>query len=332
MTAPEVWTALQRQSLFITGGTGFVGKWLVECLLHADRELDLGLNLCLLSRSPARFAQDSPRLAESPAVRVVQGDVVDFDFPQQTFSMVIHAALPVAPPQGGAGQLQPLAQDGARRVCELAAARGARRLLHISSGAVYGAPMQAPTLIEDAPWNDALSGNDYTQAKRLAEAVVSEPWPFEVSIARCFAFIGPCLQPSSGSAAAQFIEASAVGNGIVVQGTGEAVRSYQYASDMARWLLTTLALGKPGRAYNIGSDAAVTIANLANEIARVAENAVAVQIAGNAVAGLAGQRYVPDVKRADEELGLRNAVNLEEAIRRTLAWRRTTLETSTVPT
>ncbi len=332
LTSPKVWAGLRKQSLFITGGTGFVGKWLLESLLHADRELELGLKLSVLTRDPDRFAHASPHLAEASAVALVRGDVIDFKFPQEKFSAVIHAALPVAPPQAGSGELERLAQVGARHVCELAAASGARRLLHISSGAVYGAQERAAALSEDTSWSDAGTANDYTRAKRLAEAVVREEWPFDATIARCFAFIGPCLLPSSGSAAAQFIEQAVLGKGIVVQGTGEAVRAYQYAGDMARWLLSCLVLGATGRAYNVGDDHGVTIARLADEITRVAQTGVPVRIAGQPTPGLAGNRYVPDVRRAAEELGLRNAVDLEEGIRRTLAWHKARQALSTAST
>lgn len=320
LTAPAVWAGLRRQSLFITGGTGFVGKWLLECLLHANRELELDLTLTVLTRTPDSFARTSAHLAKAPAVQLVQGDVVDFNFPGGNFSLVLHAALPVATLQTGGGELQRLAEAGARRVCEFAAARGALRLLHVSSGAVYGPQSDSTPLTEDAPWSDASAVNEYTRAKRLAETVVAQAWPFEVVIARCFAFIGPYLLASSGAAAAQFVEQAARGRGIVVEGTGDAVRTYQYAGDMARWLLSALVLGAPGRAYNIGNDVAVTIAQLAGEVTRLADTGIPLHVAGRATAGLAGNRYVPDVRRAFAELGLSNAVGLEEGIRRTLSW------------
>lgn len=103
---------------------------------------------------------------------------------------------------------------------------------------------------------------------------MTQPWPFEVVVARCFAFLGPYLLPSSGAAAAQFIAQAANGQGMVVQGSGEAIRTYQYAGDMARWLLSCLALGAPGRAYNVGGDNEVTIAELAGEVTRVARTGI----------------------------------------------------------
>jgi nucleoside-diphosphate-sugar epimerase len=322
LTSPDVWTGLRKQSLFITGGTGFVGKWLLECLLHAERAMGLGIALTVLTRDPEAFGRTSPHLALSSAVTLVRGDVQDFTAPAGEFSSVIHAALPVAPPQSGEGTLHQLAQAGARRVCEFAASSGARRLLHISSGAVYGTQRTAEPLAEETIWDDAEVVNDYTRGKRLAETVVLQHRPFDVVIARCFAFIGPYLLPSSGAAAAQFIEEAASGQGIGVQGTGEAVRTYQYAADMARWLLSCLVLGTPGRVYNIGSDRTVTIAGLAAAVTRLAGTGIPPRIAGRPAQGLAGHRYVPDLRRARAELGLTNAVDLEEGIRRTLAWGR----------
>lgn len=322
LTTPSVWVGLREQSLFITGGTGFVGRWLLECLLHAEREMNLGLSLTVLTRDPDKFIAASGHLATAPAVTLVRGDVLDFEFPTGSFSSVIHAALPVAPPESANGELQRIAEAGARRVCEFAAASRARRLLHVSSGAVYGAQRAPGPLAEDTTWNEADADNDYTRAKRIAETVVGQHLPLDVVTARCFAFVGPGLLPSSGAAAAQFIEAAAMGKRIVVQGTGEAVRAYQYAGDMVRWLLSCLILGVTGRAYNIGSDADLTIERLASEVTRLANTGMQVQIVGQATPGLAGAHYVPDVRRARTELGLINAVDLEEGIRRTLAWRR----------
>lgn len=320
LTAPQVWAGLRNQSVFLTGGTGSVGKWLLECLLHAEHVLKLGLTLTVLTRDPDRFTQGSPRLAKAAAVELLKGDIADFALPRRPFSSVIHAALPVAPSQSTAGDLEKLAVAGARRACALAAASGAHRFLHISSGAVYGSTTGAQAFGEDQPWSEADDTNAYTRAKRGAESVVSEVWPFDVVIARCFAFLGPYLQGTSGAALAQFVEQAVHGKGIVVQGTGEAVRSYQYASDMARWLLSCLVLGASGRAYNVGGDAAVTIAQLADEVTRVAGTGIPVHVAGQPARGLAGPRYVPSLRRATEELGLVNAVGLEEGIRRTLSW------------
>lgn len=328
---PQVWERLRGASIFITGGTGFVGKWLVASLLHADVVHRLGLRLSVLTRRPQQLVRSCPYWAGDGRLRLVRGDLQDFEFPGEPFTHVVHAALPVAPSPAtsaaeGGGALSRLAEQGARRACEFAAAAGAHRFLHISSGAVYGTGQAAADFMEDrapaalAPGEAAP--NEYTRAKRLAEAVVLDSrWPFAVSVARCFAFVGPYLMPEGGTAAAQFVERAQAGLPIIVRGSGMDRRSYQYAGDMARWLITLLVLGGPGRAYNVGSDEDISITELARAIASVASNQLQVIVEGRSAPGLAGSFYVPTLARARDELGLHNRVSLSDGLRRMLAWR-----------
>jgi nucleoside-diphosphate-sugar epimerase len=73
------------------------------------------------------------------------------------------------------------------------------------------------------------------------------------------------------------------------------------------------------RAYNVGSEQAVTIAELAQRVAALAPGKPVVRILGTASDRI-GSRYVPDIARAQSELGLVPRVHLDDAITRTLAW------------
>ena len=317
-TRLDVWQGLRGQRLFLTGGTGFVGKWLLEALSAADARMGLGLRVTVLTRDAAAFRARHPRLAAAPLLHWHEGDVADFAFPPGSFDLVVHAALPASTHAGEAGKLVATAQAGLQRVCAFARAAGVRRLLHVSSGAVYGPVAESRPVAEDQAWAEPAP-NAYTEAKRAAERLCAGDWPFDVVVARLFAFAGPYLETTGGSAAAQFTAAAAEGREIVVQGTGEAVRSFQYPADMARWLLTLLVLGRPGAAYNVGSEEAASILELARRVAAAA--GVGHRVLGAAAPGLAGSYYVPDTARARRELGLVNTVPLAAALRRTLAWR-----------
>lgn len=316
LTAPGVWEALRSQTIFLSGGTGFIGRWLVEALLHADRELGLGVTLTVLSRDPAAFRARCPHLA-SPALRLHAGDVAQFSFPPGGHAFAVHAALPVA--GSGPSSLLDVGREGAARVAGFARQAGTQRLLHISSGAVYGpgAGQHGP-IGEDDAWDTAPPPNDYTATKRAEEAVLAQALPGRVVTARCFAFMGPGLSAATGTAAAQFIAQAASGQPVSMSGDGSTVRSYQYASDMARWLLTLLALGPAGSAFNVGSGDAVSIGELARRIHRAAGIGADPATAATPAASRAGNVYVPSVARAGRELGLANHVPLDDAIARSL--------------
>jgi dTDP-glucose 4,6-dehydratase len=142
----------------------------------------------------------------------------------------------------------------------------------------------------------------------------------EVKIARCFTFLGPYMSLDEHFAIGNFIRDQMNGGPIRVLGDGRGVRSYMYAGDLMRWLWTILLLGRSGRAYNVGSEAPVSIAEVAEAVAGALSPRVEVEIAGNRNRAGAAPHYVPSTARAREELGLNCRVGLREAIQRTQAW------------
>ena len=141
-------------------------------------------------------------------------------------------------------------------------------------------------------------------------------------IARCFAFVGPHLPLDKHFAIGNFIGTAIDRQPIHIKGDGTPRRSWLYMSDLAVWLWTMLARGKPGRAYNVGSDAGYSIAEAAQLTAATLAPGLAIQIDGTSVPGAPLNSYVPDIERARIELGLNVTVPLEDALRRTAAWYR----------
>src|SRR2546423_10281639 len=84
--------ALRGARMFITGGTGFFGTWLLESLAAANARLQLGIGATVLSRDPDAFRTRHPHLATVPGFDWCRGDVRDFRIPTDVFSHVVHAA------------------------------------------------------------------------------------------------------------------------------------------------------------------------------------------------------------------------------------------------
>jgi dTDP-glucose 4,6-dehydratase len=325
-----LWDELRGQRLFITGGTGFVGCWLLETFLWANDELALNASVVVLTRNRAAFRRKAPHLADHSALRMIEGDVRCFDFPEGGFSHVIHAATDSSATLNDNDPLLMFETivSGTRRTLEFASRCNARRFLLTSSGAVYGPQPADMTLIpeEYGGGPDASSPRSaYAEGKRAAEllcAMYAKQHGLQATIARCFAFVGPYLPLNAHFAVGNFIRDGLRGGPIGVVGDGTPFRSYLYASDLAIWLWTILLRGQPMRPYNVGSEVALTINKVAQLVSEEFLPAVPIQVARLPIAGTPAERYVPAVTRANAELGLRVTVPLEDAIRRTLAWHR----------
>jgi nucleoside-diphosphate-sugar epimerase len=319
-----LWDELRGKRLFITGGTGFFGCWLLESFLWANDKLGLKAEAVVLTRDPAAFMKKVPHLARHPAIQCHEGDVRNFRFPEGAFSHVIHAATEASARLNAENPLLMFDTivEGTRRVLDFTVQSGARKFLLTSSGAVYGRQpsnmRHVPESYQGAP--DTLNPSSaYGEGKRAAEllcALYAKQHNLEPKIARCFAFVGPYLRLDLHYAIGNFIRDALRGGAINIIGDGTPYRSYLYAADLAVWLWTILLRGYPGIAYNVGSGRDLTIGEVASIVAECTK-ANPVRICEQVTEKSNLERYVPDVTRAEMDLNLIVRVDLEEAIRRT---------------
>jgi dTDP-glucose 4,6-dehydratase len=320
----DLWEDLRGQRIFITGGTGFFGCWLLESFLFANQQLDLKTSASILTRRPDSVKQTLPHLMLDPAITLIKGDVRNFEFPKGEYSHVIHAATET-------NLIEPLDKfisniEGTRRVLDFALAAGTSKFLFTSSGAVYGKQPSNMTHVPES-YSGAPETSDlitaYGQSKRASEflcTAYANKYGFQSTIARCFAFVGPRLPLDSNYAIGNFIRDAMKGNTIQIGGDSTPYRSYLYAADLAIWLWTILLRGQSCYPYNVGSENDLTISDLARMVARTLAPSVSIQIAKKHIRDTPVERYVPMTRRAKNELGLHEFTKLSDAIQRTAQW------------
>jgi nucleoside-diphosphate-sugar epimerase len=323
-----LWDEMRNQRLFITGGTGFFGCWLVESFAHINRTLDLNAHATILTRSPRAFTRKCPHLAADPAITLLAGDVRNFEFPSGDFPFIIHAATEASAVQLAEDPQAMLTTilEGTDRTLQFASTHNTRKLLFTSSGAVYGPqPPNITHVPEDyvTPETSLKDLNIYAQGKRTAEEMCAQcasQFPIEIKIARCFAFVGPHLLLDAHFAIGNFLRNALHNQSIAIAGDGTPLRSYLYAADLAIWLWTILFRAPSMQPINVGSEEAISIADLASTIIATLNPALEIKIARPATPGVPPLQYVPSTQRARQQLGLKQLIPLEEAIRRTAAW------------
>lgn len=319
-----LWDELREQQIFISGGTGFFGCWLLESFLWINKCLNLKAKATVLTRNIANFANKYPHLYNNASLSFCEGDVKNFEFPAGHFSHIIHAATDT-------NSENPLAlfaaiSQGTAHMLEFARYAQAKKFLLTSSGAVYG---RQPEDLSHLPENYLPqlnlfdSKSSYALGKCTAEHLCylhSQKSGLEIKIARCFAFVGPYLPLNGHYAIGNFISDGLKGLPIKVKGDGTPFRSYLYAADLTLWLWTILFRGKSNYPYNVGSDEAYSIAQIAKLVAHSFDSPPEVEIVVEKKSGNPIERYVPNIDRARAELGLMPHKKLMDAVNATKEW------------
>lgn len=319
------------QRIFITGGTGFFGKSILDYRLRHPEFLR-DTELTILSRDPATFIAANPRLANQPGIRFIAGDVRTFssanftDYtnsppttdpcnpcnPWTKFDAIIHAATAAVTTLSD-DEMYSTIVDGTRNVLEFAKLCGAKRILFTSSGAVYGP--QTAAVDENAQTNPTTA---YGRGKLVAERLCVDSG-IPTCLARCFAFTGPYLNRRIHFAIGNFIQDCLDNKPIVIKGDGTPLRSYLYADDLVEWLFAILDRGEPGRPYNVGSPEGLSIRELAETVRAALGSTNEISIQGTFQpfnhSTIQPSTYVPIVTRATTELGLRVTTQLTTAIK-----------------
>jgi nucleoside-diphosphate-sugar epimerase len=304
---------LTGKKIFLTGGTGFFGK----CLL--DFFMSQPLEVVVLSRNPFSFLQENPQYTTIDHFSFIEGDVRDFVFPDGTFDYVIHAATPISSDQLDidSPEMYSIIVDGTKRVIKFARQANVERLLYVSSGAVYGKQPSDLTHIPEA--HPCSPINAYGHGKLASEKLCFQSEIPSIA-ARCFAFVGPHLPLNAHFAIGNFIGNCLRNEPIVINGDGTPLRSYMYESDLVEWLLTIMLKGTSGEAYNIGSEVDISIAELAEFVRCCAGTKNSISILQKVDINLPPVRYIPSIQKAEEELELVLKTNLKHAVVSTLAW------------
>lgn len=312
--------AIEHKAVFITGGAGFIGSTLAATLCDKNR-IVLFDNL---SRNTLKHTQ----LATNRNVTLIEGDVLDLDAVRGAMKgadIVVHAAAiagidtviksPVRTMEVNMiGTANVLRAAHEHAVCD--------RVLDFSTSEVFG-PM-AYRVTEETSTVSGSAGEArwvYSVSKlageHLAHAYFKERGLPSVTV-RPFNIYGP---GQTGEGALQiFIRRALKNEPITIYGDGTQIRAWCYVDDMVAALLLALeSQAAIGQSFNIGNARAVTtIYGLAQTVCRVLGSRSEIIFRDALSADI--ELRIPETKKAEELLGFRAGVDLEEGIQRTARW------------
>lgn len=277
----------------------------------------------IMARDPHRLVKEAPSLINSD-IELIPADISNINYlPNADY--VIHAAASSNAQNYINSPIQERVNiiAAVSNYCKLAKSFHQKaKILYVSSGAVYGKqPPDIENIDENYSYSDSINveknKQDYTYAKRDSEKEIIALGlsGLNVSIARCFAFLGPWLPLDQHFAIGNFINDGLNCRSINVQTKHKVYRSYMYADDLVEWLMTIAEKSRTSSpVYNVGSDQSILIDELAQKISTIfGQNAPIYSHESDYI-----DRYVPNIDKAKSELNLKNKYHLDDAIRLTI--------------
>ena len=316
-----------NKTFFITGGTGFFGKWFLHFFIYLKEKKNINIKIYVLSRNPARFLEQYS-IFDKDYIIFIKGDIREFKFIDGRIDYILHLAATNA--EETFNNMDPLEKFessafGIKRILEFARVKKIKKFLFASSGSIYGKNCQEEFISENCLTSPNILDNVASalpEGKRVSEfycSYYSQKYNLNITIARCFSFVGPYLQMDVHYAIGNFIKSSIEEKRIYINGDGTPIRSFMYISDLIIWLLTILFQGKSGEAYNVGSSKGITILELAKLVASCFDEDIKIEIARQEDKKTSSSnRYLPSIEKAKNELGLEEYTNLKEAIKKTI--------------
>ncbi|GAB4252403.1 MAG: NAD-dependent epimerase/dehydratase family protein [Saprospiraceae bacterium] len=160
-------TTESNQKILVTGGTGFIGAYLLHYLLQQGYS-----DIRAIKRPGSPMDLVSSIADRIEWVEADVCDVADLALAMKGVKKVYHSAAVVSFNDADARRMQQVNVEGTANVVNLALDEGVEKLLHVSSIAALGSPKDSDTISEATKWEPGHRGTNYGLTKHLAEMEV----------------------------------------------------------------------------------------------------------------------------------------------------------------
>lgn len=317
----KIQESIASKKIFMTGATGFFGRSLLDFFMFNPEQ-----EISILTRDSDAFFRKYPQYRIFKKLKVLTGDIQNFQLTDEIFDSILHLATPVAEALSAQNprQIEETMVGGMARMLEQAVKSKTKEVLFTSSGAAYG--KQPLGILEMSEDDLGENFSVYGRSKKASEDLgikSSKENQFEFKIARCFAFVGPHLDLNGPFAIGNFMRDALNKKDILISGDGTALRSYLDSDDLSLWLLSILLEGRSSEIYNVGSDQAISILALAEKVKKLLYPQANIKVAETKKEKSLPERYIPSIQKAKAELGLEVWTSLDQAILKTATSQRT---------
>lgn len=301
----------------VTGGAGFIGSHLCECLLNR------GNKIVCLDNFFTGSEENIKHFLPDKNFTLVRHDIVEPYFADEKIGQIYNLACPASPVHYQFNPVHTVKASTAGVINMLGLARKHKaRILQASTSEVYGNP-------EEHPQKESYRGNVnpigpracYDEGKRCAETLFFDyhrMHGLDIKIVRIFNTYGPRMALNDGRVVSNFIVQALKNKDITIYGDGKQTRSFQYIDDLISGLVKMMEKENFIGPVNIGTQHEFTIEELAKKIIKLAGSKS--RIINKGLPQDDPERRKPDITLAKKELGWEPEVRLEDGLKKTIKY------------
>jgi UDP-glucuronate decarboxylase len=303
--------------ILVTGGAGFLGSHLCEKLLQQDHAV-----VCVDNFFTGR-EENIAHLRPNPAFKVIRHDVTE-PLTGVEVDEIYNLACPASPPRYQHDPIHTMKTSvlGALNLLEMARVQGAK-IFQASTSEVYGDPSVHPQ--PESYWgnvNPIGIRSCYDEGKRAAETLFFDyhrQHGVRIKVVRIFNTYGPRMDPNDGRVVSNFIVQALSGQDLTIYGNGSQTRSFCYVDDLIDGFIRLMnsedSLTGP---VNLGNPGEFTMLELAQKVLDLTGSSS--KLAHKPLPQDDPKQRCPDITMAEQLLGWKPVVLLEDGIRQTIQY------------
>lgn len=250
----------EGKTFLITGGTGFLGSYMVDSLMMLKRRNKIKrCVIYLLCRNRAKAEKKFSTWIGDIDFKLLTQSVEDKIHIDGNVDFIIHAASCSQTAIFNERPVDLLSANGigTYNLLELAKEKNTKSFLFFSSGSVYGESLDNE-LFEDKIYNmDYLNmKNSYASGKRMGEMFCKAFWKQYAVPTKCVRIshtYGPGIDINDGHIYSDFAKSILNSSPLIIKGDGADSRPFCYVTDAIRAFWILLFDGVDGEVYNMAN-------------------------------------------------------------------------------
>ena len=307
---------LKNKSIFITGGSGFLGRWILRSIDYLNLNKRLNIKLVLLLRDEKKI-RHIKFLTTNTKLKIIKGNILSFKFKKIPIDHIFHLATEsISNSIEDSLKVGDTIINGTTRLIEFSSYLNVQSISYLSSGAVYGKNCKSKfgwkeVDIEGPSVSEGFAV--YGLSKKYAESLLIKNFNKikTTNIFRAFSFGGSYFNSVNNFAYDNFIKNRISLSKITLNSNGKSIRNYMHPIDLSNWMLESLKL-KEINIINTGGETDISLKNLAKTIASYNYNTLP-EVGIKYSPSDSFENYIPNLSKANS-LGLSTKISLEMQI------------------